>query len=156
MGPNVLNEPQWIVCTEADNIKAVNVVINQTHQELINVEKGDLEAVQEVVSAAMVLPQPIEIVRQCDAVIDKCAECSLEETEVHCKKCQSGYYIDEDIGQNLLYAVSTRNMCKTCNEFSDHCQECNKHNGCTLCDPTFTTIDNKKQCFKCMYDWECN
>ena len=45
MGPNVLNEPQWIVCTEADNIKAVNVVINQTHQELINVEKGDLEAV---------------------------------------------------------------------------------------------------------------
>lgn len=63
VGPDKKLSPQWIVCTEGDNFKAVNVVINQTHYEQQAIDRGDKEAVQEAIAAGMVLPTTIEVVR---------------------------------------------------------------------------------------------
>lgn len=62
-GPDKSLSPQWVICNEGDNFEAVNVMINETHVEMQNIENGNTEAVEAVVSAGLIPPTEIDVVR---------------------------------------------------------------------------------------------
>ena len=106
-------KPEYVTCSEGDNISAVNIIINETREAVV----------------------------ECKTLIEGCYQCSSssDKTTVTCESCSYGYHltVTESAAIDNKFGIKIKDTCNTCTQsFGDHCLDCSEQ-GCTMCEPTY-------------------
>ena len=83
-------KPEYVTCSEGDNISAVNIIINETREAVV----------------------------ECKTLIEGCYQCSSssDKTTVTCESCSYGYHLTltESAAIDNKFGIKIKDTCNTC------------------------------------------
>lgn len=100
---NRYDEPEYVKCVEGDGMSAVNIIVNQTTEAVV----------------------------ECNHLIDGCFQCSSsrDRMSVSCESCNYGFHLKKSIQpfQSKAFGIYLQDTCSPCQKsFGEQCIDCDQ------------------------------